>query len=367
MSSVDAESRQFGVLLACFEGTAGASKARRSIHALMAKDSDVVLDQVVLRVDAKRRARVVDPRRAWTGMGTSALTWGLFGLVTGGLTSLLVWAVLGAVGGGAWAYFTEHLLTKDELARIGHSMPPNSSALAVYLQSSDPDRLLAQVATVRPSTASIAAISSDLTVRIYGGAAEATGAAVAQSDRLAMLVLRYRGEKGADDLLTRETNSSAKPVGKVAAAQQPQVELVIEADGEGHRRVFDPKTGARATSRSDVVSWGLFGVAVGALAGYLGTKGILVSAQRGLVTGIGYAVFGLVAGALYGLWAGRGVSARRLRRMGPILPPKSSTVLAWADEAVSVDELTAWAAGSDQQLTLWFIPTPDGARLDRQP
>ena len=130
--------------------------------------------------------------------------------------------------------------------------------------------------------------------------------------------------------------------------------------------MVDPKTGARATSRSDVVSWGLFGVVVGALAGYLSTTGILVSVQRGAVTGIGYAVFGLVAGALYGLWVGRGVSARRLRRMGPLLPPNSSTVLAWADDSLSSDELTSWAGGSAAHTTLWFAPTATGARLDTE-
>ena len=46
-----------------------------------------------------------------------------------------------------------------------------------------------------------------------------------------------------------------------------------------------------------------------------------------------WAIFGLFAGALYGLWAGRGVSARRLKGVGPLLPPDSSVILAWADGA----------------------------------
>ena len=358
-------SREFGVLLACFEGASGASKARHRVHELISKDGDVVLDQVVLRVDATHRARVVDPRKVWAGALTSALTWGLFGLVTGGWASLVVWAVLGAAGGGGYAYYTEHVLTKDELTRIGQSIPPGSSALALYLQTSDPDRVLSQVATVNPTTASIAAISADLSTQVRGGSSDSSGAAV-KGVRLAMLLVRYDGEKAAHDALRQEIAASAKPAPKGTAARQPQIELLIETDAHGGRRVVDPKTGARATSRSDVVSWGLFGVVVGALAGYLSTTGILVSVQRGAVTGIGYAVFGLVAGALYGLWVGRGVSARRLRRMGPLLPPNSSTVLAWADDSLSSDELTSWAGGSAAHTTLWFAPTATGARLDTE-
>ena len=49
----------------------------------------------------------------------------------------------------------------------------------------------------------------------------------------------------------------------------------------------------------------------------------------------------LFAGALYGLWAGRAVSARRLKGVGPLLPPDSSVILAWADGAALRSERSA--------------------------
>jgi hypothetical protein len=57
------------------------------------------------------------------------------------------------------------------------------------------------------------------------------------------------------------------------------------------------------------------------------------------VTGIDWAVFGLVAGALYGLWAGRAVSARRLKGLRGLLVPGSSMLVAWADGPVRPDAM----------------------------
>ena len=92
-----------------------------------------ILDQVVIAVNAKHTARVHDPRRTLAGSLTPALTWGIFGLLAGGLESLAVWAVLGAICGGLYAYLFEHRLTKDELGRIGGSLPANSSALVAWV------------------------------------------------------------------------------------------------------------------------------------------------------------------------------------------------------------------------------------------
>ena len=83
--------------------------------------------------------------------------------------------------------------------------------------------------------------------------------------------------------------------------------------------------------KEDIIGWGVFGVAVGAITGFVGNGGILGSIESGVVTGVLWAIFGLFAGALYGLWAGRAVSARRLKGVGPLLPPDSSVILAWAD------------------------------------
>ena len=57
-------------------------------------------------------------------------------------------------------------------------------------------------------------------------------------------------------------------------------------------------------SKSDVVSWGAFGLVFGLIVGFAGNGGIFSSIESGVVTGVLWAIFGLVAGALYGLWAG---------------------------------------------------------------
>ena len=356
----------FCVLLVCFAGASGASKARRATDAIIKSAGGTILDEVLLRVDAKRKARVHDPRRARAGMLTSALAWGIFGLICGGWSGLGVWGILGAVGGGAYAYLTEHLLTKDELSRVGRSMPAGSSALAVYLQASDPQRILAATESLRPTTVSIAAISDDLTAEVHITPATPSGSEsdTATTDRLAMLLVRFQGEKAAAEALKHNAPGSTKHTHGATGVAAPQVELLIEADNTGRHHVLDPTTGARPTASSGMVSWGLFGVVWGAVAGLLGTSGIFGSVEKGILTGIGYAIFGMVAGGLYGLWVGRGVSARRLRRMGTILPPNTSTIIAWADEAVPPAELEAWSASGSERLTLWFLPTTAGARLD---
>jgi hypothetical protein len=72
---------------------------------------------------------------------------------------------------------------------------------------------------------------------------------------------------------------------------------VIETDANRRRHVTDPKSGVAAWVKSDFVSWGLFGVLVGAISGASG-GGTL---KGGVVTGIAWAIFGLFAGGLYGL------------------------------------------------------------------
>ncbi len=120
-----------------------------------------------------------------------------------------------------------------------------------------------------------------------------------------------------------------------AGGDAPQVELVFESAKSGKRRVVSPAQGVAAMAKSDVVSWGGFGLVFGLIVGFAGNGGILSSIESGVVTGVLWAIFGLFAGALYGLWAGRGVSARRLKGVGPLLPPDSSVILAWADGAVA--------------------------------
>jgi len=358
---------QLGVLLECFGGLKAAGKARRGLDAQLKAQGAALLDTVVVRVNAKHKSSVYDPRRVVQGTLTAFLTWGLFGLVAGGLKSLAIWAILGAVCGGLWAYYTEHLLRKDELARIGSHLPASSSALVTFARTRDPRSLLKATAAHAPATASVAAIGDDLAVRAFAGATDPIelprspgGGAISPSQTAptSMIMLRYPSTGTA-----RQVASQAAPSSKKAASPV-QVELVIWADPGGRRHVADPSQGVKAWAKSDLVSWGLFGVVVGALAGAFGGGGVHSFVSDAVVTGVGWAVFGLVAGALYGLWAGRAVSARRLKGLSGLLVPGSSILVAWADGPVSADTIGTLTAPGSQRLILRFNAIEGGAVLE---
>ena len=82
------------------------------------------------------------------------------------------------------------------------------------------------------------------------------------------------------------------------------------------------------------------------------------------MTVIAWAVFGLVAGALYGLWAGRAVSARRLKSLVPFLAPGTSMIVAWADGPVRQDTIGTLTAPGSQRRILRFNPVEGGALLE---
>jgi hypothetical protein len=69
------------------------------------------------------------------------------------------------------------------------------------------------------------------------------------------------------------------------------------------------------------------------------------------------------AGAVYGLLAGRAISARRLKGIGPLLPAGTSTLLAWADGPVSRQAIDTLAGPDSQWIVLCFDPTEGGAVL----
>ncbi len=358
------------VLLACFAGRKQAGKIRRQLDKRLGQGGDAILDQVVLEINAKRKARVHDPRRTLAGSLTPALTWGVFGLLAGGVESLAVWAVLGAVCGGLYAYLFEHLLTKDELKRIGSRLPGNSSAIVAFVRGADPRRILASTASYQPATASVAAVAADLSAQVYSGAAQpvkasatpagaAPAAAAAAATALNMLLVRFAGEHAARQALAKSGSANHQD------QNAPQVELFIEANEHGRRRVIAPTTGSAAFAKSDTISWGLFGVAWGLIVGFAaGDGGVLGSLESGLVIGILWGLFGLVAGALYGLWAGRGVSARRLKGLGAFVPPDTSLVVGWAEGSVSHETIERWAANGSQRLILRFNPVGHGAVLE---
>ncbi|HEY7010478.1 MAG TPA: hypothetical protein VH395_16125 [Jatrophihabitantaceae bacterium] len=354
---------QVAVLLECFTGRKSAGKARHGMAAQVKSRGSALLDSVVLQVNAKHRASVHDPRRVVQGTLTATLTWGLFGLVAGGFHGLAIWAILGAICGGVWAYYTEHLLRKDELARIGAHLPADSSALLTVAETPDPRGLLTAVAAHRPDTASVAGIGDDFTARVFAGVAEPVelpsrpeGAAVTTSEvaPTSMILVRYPDPGTAAEVAARVAPGTEKTV---------QIEMVIRVDQDGRRHVADPSQGVKAWAKSDLISWGLFGLVVGALAGAFGGGGVHSFVDDAVVTGICWAVFGLVAGALYGLWAGRAVSARRLKGLSGLLPRGSSMLVAWTDGPLAPDTAEMLTPSGAQRLVLRFNPVQGGALL----
>ena len=158
------------------------------------------------------------------------------------------------------AYYTEHLLKKHELARIGTRLPASSSALATFAGTSDHRRLLEATGPYSPAAASVAAIGDDLAVRVFAGAADpielprspAGGApSPGQTALVSMIMLR-----NPDPGTARQIASRAAPSKKEAKASPVQVELVIWADRGGRRHVADPSQGVKAWAKSDLISWG---------------------------------------------------------------------------------------------------------------
>ena len=360
---------QLCVLLACFAGPKQAAKIRRQLDKRIGQSGDAILDQVIVKINAQRKALVYDPRRTLAGILTPALTWGVFGLLAGGFKSLGLWAVLGAVCGGLYAYYFEHSLTKDELKRIGSRLPANSSAIVAFVHGSDPRRILSSAAGYQPATASVAAITTDLTAQVYRDAAQPTEtsstragaaptAAEDQHAELCMLLVRFVGE--------REARQAVAEPGTATHQDQkaPQVELLIETNEHGRRRVINPITGTAAFSKGAAIGWGLSGLVWGVIVGFAGDGGVLRSVESGLLTGIVWALLGLAAGALYGLWAGRSVSARRLKGLGPLLPPGTSLVVAWVESWPGQETIDWWAGSASQRLILRFNPAAHGAVLE---
>lgn len=366
MSSTDPV---LSLLLVCFNGRATAAKHRRPLVEQLIDDGAVVLDQAVLGASARRKVRVYDPRRTLAGALTPALTWGLLGLLAsdGSVAGLLVWGLIGGVGGGVIAYFVEHNLSKHSLAKAGAQLPADSSALGVFLRSGDAMTMLQSTDAFGPTTASVAAIASDLSARVWVGAPNpvehtpSTKAAdpLTEGATLASLVfLRFPGRRTAHKVWAEVTG------GKVDKEAAIKAELIVAVDSRSRLHVDSPSQGSRAVARSDVVTWGLFGVAFGFLAGW-GAQGTFFGAVgEGVLTGLVWAVFGLAAGALYGLWAGRSDSARRLKGLNPLLPPDTSLLDAWADGVVTDEALAPWSPPGAERLVLRFTTVEHGAILE---
>ncbi len=55
------------LLLACFRGAKSAARARKTLDRQLTSGGDTVLDEVLLRVNARHRTRIYDPRRVLAG------------------------------------------------------------------------------------------------------------------------------------------------------------------------------------------------------------------------------------------------------------------------------------------------------------
>jgi hypothetical protein len=355
-------------LLTCFDGRKTAGKARHHLDSQLGSRGDTLLDTVVLQVNAKHKASEHDPRQVVAGTVVPFVTWGLFGLLLGssGWVSGLVWAVIGGVCGAIFSYYDLTRLSKGQWVRIGEHLPAESSSLMLFAETSDARHLLQSTASVQPAAASLAAISPDLTARVFAGAnmpvelpsgSDAPKLASNQAAVLQMIMLRYGRPETAKQMAARMAPT------KKGVDAPIEVELVGDTDADGHRRVTDVKFGTWAWAKSDLVSWGLLGVAVGFLAGLI-NGGLFGAVKGGIATGLIWAAFGLFAGTLYGLWAGRSITARRLKSIGTLLPPGTSMVVAWATRPIDSATLHAYTTDDSQQLVLRFNPVQGGAVLE---
>ena len=110
----------------------------------------------------------------------------------------------------------------------------------------------------------MAAIGQDLSAQVLTGAPRPNGATSVRvgsapvlpgsSTMLNMLLLRYPGKDTARRQLARARSEGRKD------GQAVKTELVFEAPEHGRLKVSDPTPGSAAMSRSDLISWGLFGL-----------------------------------------------------------------------------------------------------------
>jgi hypothetical protein len=342
------------VLLAWFSGAKQAARNRRAVESRLRSDGSHVLETTVLQIDRSGKASVHDPRRVLTGALTAALTWGVFGLLSGGWPSLLASAPLGAAWGAWVARSMAHHLTEAQLARAGARLPHDSSALLVFTDAANGESVLA--AAGEATVASVASVAADLGATILPADGVAAGASDS-AEQINMVVARYNDPATAKHVAAH-----------IAANKNAQgsldVELVIETDRTGRRHVSDPKLGAAAAARYNVRSWTVLGLICGALAGLTGGHGFAGFLEDGLVTAIAWGLFGAAAGVLYGLWVGRSTSARRLRPIASLLPENTSSLVAWTDAPPDETTLAALAEdGKPQRLILSFVSTERGAVL----
>jgi hypothetical protein len=113
----------------------------------------------------------------------------------------------------------------------------------------------------------------------------------------------------------------------------------------------------------DIVGWGTFGLLCGVISGATSNSGLAGAIKEGVGAAIALGAFGILAGFIYGLWVGRSISARRLKRVGPLLAPDTSLLLAWSNGPVSEQTIDTLSAPQGERLILLFNPIEGGAVL----
>jgi hypothetical protein len=283
-----------------------------------------------------------------------------------GWVSAIIWAVIGAICGGLFSYYSVTHLSKSEWARIGCRLPANSSSLAVFVATDDVRGLLESTASLNPVTASVARITTELAAQVFAGPAMAvprpTGAldhdlVADRATALSMIMLRYSSANVAKQTVAAMSEHSK------GADPTFAVELMVERHPNGHLHVIDPKYGTWAYAKYDVLAWGLLGVGVGLLSGLI-SGGLFGAVDSGVTTGLIWAVFGLFAGSLYGLWAGRTVTARRLRSAEQLLARGTALVVAWSEQPITEAVLAPYVQPDSQQVVLRFNSVEGGVVLE---
>src|SRR5262245_13309869 len=228
--------KRLGVVLACFKGANTAARTRRRIVGDLKSNGDVVCDSVVVRVDTRHHLTVYDPHRLRAGAFTAALTWGVFGALTGGgATGFIVWGIIGALCGAAFAYVHEHLLTKAQLTRIGTTLPAGTSALLTFIESKDVPHALEMTARRGTSVTSAAEIDQELCAQAHSVGLVTASEPGHDAAAVSMLVFRYGDQSEARRIASRINAAGEHTVANI--------ELVIERDTRGRLHVVDPTHG----------------------------------------------------------------------------------------------------------------------------
>ena len=79
--------------------------------------------------------------------------------------------------------------------------------------------------------------------------------------------------------------------------------------------------------------------------------------------GVLWGAFGILAGALYGLFVGNVLSGRQRKKFDELVPPNNSLAFMWADGDLTHETIDRWAPPGSQRMVVRFNSTPKGIVL----